>query len=88
MKAIRVMWVDGQTRDGNGTAPAKLALRKDTDGMYRWYCQGYNEDGMPAGACTVDAGVSAATLSEAIEAAWMSWGWSTSIWNLRTTRTA
>jgi hypothetical protein len=86
MKAIRVMWVDGQTRDGDGSALTKLELRKDTEGIYRWYCQGYSEFGIPAGSCKVDTGVSGASLQEAIDAAWASWG--RTPWFLRTTRTA
>jgi hypothetical protein len=86
MRAIRVMWIDGQTRDGYGTAQAKLALHKDTDGRYRWFGQGYNMCGIPSGACTIATGVSGATVDKAIEAAWAAWGGNT--WNLRTTRTA
>jgi hypothetical protein len=86
MKAIRVLWIDGQTRDGNGTAPEKLALHKDTDGRYRWFGQGYNICGIPEGACTIDTWVSASTVDKAIEAAWATWGGNT--WNLRTTRRA
>jgi hypothetical protein len=85
MKAIRVLWIDGQTKDGNGTAPSKLALHKDTDGSYRWFGQGYNVCGIPAGACTIATGVSASTVDKAIEAAFSAWGRHT--WNLRTART-
>jgi hypothetical protein len=86
MKAIRVLWIDGQTRDGNGTAPAKLALHKDTDGQYRWFGQGYNDEGIPAGACTIATFVGASTVDKAIEAALSAWNRHT--WKLRTTRTA
>jgi hypothetical protein len=83
MRAIRVMWIDGQTRCGNGTAPAKLALRK-TDGIYLWYCQNYNDAGIPSGECKIATGVSGATFREAIDAAWTSWG--KCPWFLRTRR--
>jgi len=86
MKAVKVMWINGQTQNGQGEAPAKLAMRKDDDGSYRWYCQGYAAAGRPSGDCTEDTEVSGATVSEAMDAAWASWGGST--WNLRATRTA
>jgi hypothetical protein len=86
MEAILVRWIDGQTKDGNVTAPAKLELHKDTDGMFRWFEQGYNICGIPAGECKFDTGVSGSTVTEAMDAAWQSWGCTT--WNLRTTRTA
>jgi hypothetical protein len=88
MKAIRVLWVDGRTKtkDGNGTAPRKLALHKDADGSYRWFGQGYNACGIFAGPCTIETWVSASTVDKAIEAAWAAWG--RHAWrNLRTTRT-
>ena len=84
MRAIRVMWIDGQTRDVCGTAPAKLALRRADDGRCRWYCQAYNEAGLPAGDCDQETGVDGATMTEAIGTAFAAWGGHP--WNLRTTR--
>jgi hypothetical protein len=84
MRAIRVLWIDGQTKDGSGDTPAKLALHKDIGGRYRWFGQDYNEAGIPDGPCTISTLVSAFTVSAAMDAAWAAWG--RSPWNLRTTR--
>ena len=86
MRAIRVMWIDGQTKDGNGTHPARLELRRDegNEVLYRWYAQDYNDAGKPDGDCTIDTDVSAKTVSDAMQSADQSWGGTT--WNLRRNR--
>lgn len=83
MKAIRSMWIDGQTADGE-TAVSKLELRRDDAGNFRWYGQGYNESGIPSGPCDQDTEVSGENLREAMESAEMSWCGGT--WNLRKKR--
>lgn len=82
-RAVRVMWIDGQTRDGNGSRPTRLELRRDVGNevLYRWYGQDYDEAGQPTGECRIDTEVSAPTVAEAVRAAEMSWGGAE--WHLR-----
>ena len=76
----KTLWIDGQTKSGTGSVPAKLELRKDGD-KWRWYCQDYDESGNPAGDCTQDTEISAATKVQAIADAKIVWAAPT--WRLR-----
>ncbi|WP_133719059.1 hypothetical protein [Methylocaldum gracile] len=78
---IETLWIDGQKKDGSNAGPIPLELRLDGE-RFRWYCQDYNQDGIPGGDCVLDTEISGSTEDEAMEAAWQSWG--SSAWNLRT----
>ena len=78
-----VRWIDGQTRDGGSSALTRLELRRTEDDGFRWFTQGYTDEGIPSGPCCVDTEVGGSSRSAALDAARTVWA--RYPWNLRKT---